>query len=386
MQRRRFLQRSMSAGAALALPGLAHAARSAEPGIDANVISLGSSLALSGMLGGAGTDHTAGLQAAFKAVNASGGIAGRELRLTSLDDGYVPQRTVDNVAQLLGGDPVLALISVMGTGNTAAVLKPVEQAGVPLVGPVTGAASLRQASLRNVFFVRASYRDETTRLLEQLMAMGLTNIAVVYLDNAFGKEVLRDAETAFQAKGVKSGGAFALAVDGSNGAALAEQVAAARPGAVVLGTTGSANTAFVMPFRALSAGTPVAGLSVSLITSELKKLGPATQGLATTQVLPDAESLKLAAVRDYQQQMRAAGSAERIGGSSFEGWVNAQVMLEGLRRCGNELTRAKLRAALASVRRLDLGGFSVGFDGQAPFVASQFIDLAILGANGKRRA
>jgi len=386
MQRRQFLHRSLSTGAAMALPGLCLSARAAEPGVDADSISLGSSLALSGMLGGAGTDHTAGLQAAFKAVNANGGIGGRELKLTSLDDAYVPQRTVDNVGQLLGSNPVMALISLMGTGNTAAALKPVEQAGVPLVGPVTGAASLRQASLRNVFFVRASYRDETTRLLEQLMSMGLTNIAVVYLDNAFGKEVLRDAETAFQARGVSSGGAFALAVDGSNGAALAEQVAAARPGAVVLGTTGSANTAFVKPFRALSTGTPVAGLSVSLITSEMKKLGAATQGLATTQVLPDAESLKLPAVRDYQAQMRAAGEGERIGGSSFEGWVNAQVMIEGLRRCGNEPTRARLRTALTGLRRLDLGGFSVGFEGQAPFVASQFIDLAILGANGKRRA
>ena len=36
------------------------------------------------------------------------------------------------------------------------------------------------------------------------------------------------------------------------------------------------------------------------------------------------------------------------------------------------------------MRRLDLGEFVLGYGGQAPYVASQFIDLAIMGNNGKR--
>ncbi|MEK8030526.1 ABC transporter substrate-binding protein [Ideonella sp. DXS29W] len=358
----------------------------AEPGVTASQLLIGSSLAMSGPLAGAGVAHTAGLNAAFKAINSSGGISGRQLKLVSLDDGYVPARTVENTRKLLEEQQVFALVSSMGTGNTAAILPMVEKAEVPLVGPVTGAASLRKPGLKNVFHVRASYRDEIERLMQQLLSWGLHSLAFVYLDNPFGQEVLADAEAATVAKGAELAGKFALAVDGSNGEELARKVQAIKPSAVVLGTTGTANTAFLQPLRTLSPNTPVAGLSVSVLASELPKLGRAAKGVALTQVLPDASSGRLAAVRNYQAAMRAAGAEAMIGSTSFEGWVNGQVLIEGLRRTNGEFRRDRLRAALASMRRLDLGEFVLGYGPQAPYVASQFIDLAILGPDGKRSA
>lgn len=383
MRRRDWMRRSGGAACALALPMWVKSGHAAEPGITSASITIGSSLPLSGILAAAGKEHTAGIQAAFKAVNAAGGIAGRELKLLTVDDGYVPARTGENVKRLIDEQSAFALLSTMGTGNTAAAVPLVEAAGVPLVGPVTGAASLRQPQYRQVFHVRASYRDEITRLLQQMLSWGLQQVAMVYLDNAFGKEVLRDAEAALQQRGVKVAGAYALAADGSNGEALAQQVLDGRPAAVVLGTTGSANTQFLKPFRALSPGTPVAGLSVALVNAELPKLGKATQGVAVTQVLPDPTSERTAVVRRYRAGLQGAGADAPVGNSSLEGWINAQVMIEGLRRAGPDLRREKLRTGLSSLRRLDLGDFVLGF-AQAPFVASQFIDLAVLGADGRR--
>lgn len=372
------------AAATLALPTLARQAFGAEPGVSATQIVVGTSLPMTGILAGAGAEHLAGLNAAFKASNARGGVNGRELKLQVLDDAYAPARTAENVNRLLGDQGSFALLSCMGTGNVAAILAPVEKAGVPLVGPVTGAASLRQNALRHVFHVRASYRDETQRILQQMLSWGIGNIALVHLDNPFGLELLKDAEAAFAARNVKSAGSFALAADGSNAAALAERVAAAKPGAVFLATTGTANTAFLLPFRRLSTATPMVGLSVSVINAELRKLGDASKGLALTQVLPDATSSRTAAARSFQAAMRAAGSEAQIGSSAFEAWVNAQVLIEGLRRTGADLRRDKLRAALAGLQRLDLGDFSLGYGTQGPLVASQYIDLAVLGANGRR--
>lgn len=388
MQRRQFLDR-LAGSLATPLVGaglgsLAPAVHAAEDGLSGSAVTFGSTLALSGPLGGAGTDHTLGIQAAFKAVNAAGGIHGRELKLATLDDGYVPDRTVENVKKLLGGNNTFALISSMGTANTARILPIVEQQAVPLIGPVTGAASLRQPQLKQVFFVRPSYRDEAVRLVDQIVGMGLKDIAVVYLDNPYGKEVLQDAENTLAARSLKPVGAFALAVNGSNAKELAEQVVQARPGAVVLGTTGTATTAIMLQLRALSGVLPMAGLSVAVITSELAKMGSAAQGMALVTVFPDADKPKIAAVRTYQAAMKAMGEEARIGGSSFEGWVNAQVTIEGLRRAGRELTRDRLRSALAATRRLDLGEYSLGFAGAAPYVASRFIELAVLGPNGKR--
>ncbi|MBI5255996.1 MAG: ABC transporter substrate-binding protein [Burkholderiales bacterium] len=384
MQRRQFLDAITKTLAAGSLGGAWSLAHAAEDGLSASSVTFGSTLALTGPLGGAGTDHTLGIKAAFKHVNQAGGVHGRELKLVTLDDAYVPDRTVENVKKLLDGNNTFALISSMGTANTAKILPIVEEAGVPLVGPVTGAASLRQPKLRQVFFVRPSYRDEAVRLVDQLVGMGLKDIAIVYLDNGFGKEVMADAQAALAARNVKASGTFALAVDGKNATELAKQVIEAKPGAVILGTTGTANTAIMLQLRALSSGLPMAGLSVSLISSELPKLGTASQGMALITVFPDADKPKLIAVRNFHAAMKALGEEARIGGSAFEGWVNAQVMIEGLRRAGRDLTRDKLRSALGATKRLDLGEFSLGFTGSAPYVASRFVELSVLGANGKR--
>ena len=63
--------------------------------------------------------------------------------------------------------------------------------------------------------------------------------------------------------------------------------------------------------------------------------------------------------------------------------MNARVLIEGLDRAGKDVTQPKLRAALAGIRNLDLGGFVVDYSGQAPYVGSRFIDLGVLGSTGR---
>lgn len=383
MQRRLFLNRLAQSATAVGLPGWMSQAHAADEGLTVQSVTIGTSLSLTGILAGAGQEHTAGIKAAFAAVNQAGGVHGRELRLLVKDDVYSPPRALENVRQMLDTGSVFALMSLMGTATTAAALPLIELQGVPCVGPVTGASSLRSTAQRNVFHVRASYSDETLRVAQQLMNMGMRDIAVVYLDNPYGKEFLRDAERAMASYQMRAVGSFALAADGSNNQQVVSQVLDARAGAVLLGTTGTATTSLLLALRSRATALPIAGISVSVISSELPKMGPAARGLALTQVFPDPTKTKLTAVRNYQNMMRAQGSSN-FGGSSFEGWVNAQVLIEGLRRAGRELTRERLRLALGSIKRMDLGEYSLGFSVPAPFVASQFVDLAVLGADGSR--
>jgi ABC-type branched-subunit amino acid transport system substrate-binding protein len=207
--------------------------------------------------------------------------------------------------------------------------------------------------------------------------------ALVYLDNPFGKEVAKDATAALQAAGLQAVTTLPAAVDGSNVAQVVEQLLAAKPNVVFFGTTGTTSTALMLQLRARMAGLPMVGLSVSVISSELSKLGAASQGIALSQVFPDAVSPKLESVRGYQAAMRAIGR-EEFGASSFEGYVNAMVVAEGLRRAGRDVTRDKLRLALTGLKQLNLGELSLGFGGTAPYVASRYVGLAVLGANGRR--
>ncbi|MGP1629642.1 MAG: ABC transporter substrate-binding protein [Giesbergeria sp.] len=377
MQRRQFV----SYAAALAAPAFVRNALAQEGGVSSKSLIIGSSAALSGPLAGFGIDLRRGAEAAIAQINARGGVHGRALQLNMVDDAYVPQRTVDNVKQMLSQGSAFALLSCVGTPNNTAILPLVEEAGIPYVAPLTGATSLRK-NARNVFHVRASYTDEVTRLVQRLSGMGMKEIGIVFLDNAYGRELLEDANRALAVAGTKATVQAALATDGKNLDAVLSQVAKARPTAVLLVTAGAATVPLVRGLKNVVPGVLMAGVSAALTGEAYKQLGEAGRGLAVTMIMPDPTKGKTAVVRDYQAAMKLREQPEFNLGS-LEGYVNMRVLAEGLERAGSDPTRAKLRTALAGIRNWDLGGFVVDYGSQAPYVGSRYINMAVLGAEGK---
>ena len=379
-QRRQFLSlapRLLAAAAAPALIGLARA----QEGVSGRSVVIGSSAALSGPLAALGQDLKLGIDAAMGQINARGGVQGRSLQLQMVDDAYQPNRTLDNVRKMAGEGGVLALLSCVGTPNNTAILPVIEENSLPYVAPLTGASSLRKGSSRNLFHVRASYTDETQRLIQRLGSMGLNGLAIVYLDNGFGREVLGDALKAMEGQGMKAVAQVALDTGGKNLAEVVNQVLAAKPSAVFMATAGAVSQALVMGLRKPSPSMPVVGLSVALSNEGVKALGSLGSGVALTMVFPDPNRAKIQLVRDYQAAMRTLGQTEFSPGS-LEGYINTRVLAEGLDRAGKDVNRARLRSALAGVRGLDLGGFVVDF-GNAPYVGSHYVELGVLGASGR---
>jgi branched-chain amino acid transport system substrate-binding protein len=380
MQRRQFISRISQASVLAAAPTFVTRAW-AQEGVNAKTIVIGSSAALTGPLGGYGADLKAGVEAAMAQINAKGGIHGRALQLQMADDAYVPSRTMDNVKKMVNDGSVFALMSCIGTPNNAAILPMVEETGLPYVAPLTGASSLRKSGMRNVFHVRASYTDEAQRLASKLVGMGIGSIAIVYLDNPYGKEVLADAQRALAAQGVKAVAEVALATDGKNLDAVVAQVIASKPAAVFLGTAGAASTGLVAAIKKVSPMMPIAGLSVAITSDGIKQLGNAASGIAMTMVFPDANRAKVAVVRDYQAAMRTMGKTDYTLGS-LESYINTLVLAEGIERAGRDISRARLRSALASLRSFDVGGFTVDYS-TAPYVGSKFVDLGVLASGGR---
>jgi ABC-type branched-subunit amino acid transport system substrate-binding protein len=377
MNRRLFLSRSAQTATALGMAAWLPNSQAAAEAMSSKHITFGSSLPLTGPLGASGKEHVMGIQAAFAAVNRAGGVHGRELRLVTMDDAYVPAKSAENVKQMVAENSVMALVSQVGTPNTAALLPIIEKAGLPLVGPITGSGALRNPQLRNVFHIRPSYGEEVTRMVEQLVKMGLSNIAFVYLDNPFGKEVLAQGKAALAAAKLTASGEFALAFDGKNAADVAQRVEASRAGAVFLATTGAGVTDFVIALRGNMGSIPIVGLSVTY--TDLPRLGKdRALGLAMASVFPSYKSKKFALIRDYQADMDAL-KFEAPTGSAVESWINARVLIEGVRRSGRDLSRDKLRASLASIRGFEVGELVINFSAAAPYVGTLPVKLGVMG-------
>ncbi|HEY2927228.1 ABC transporter substrate-binding protein [Piscinibacter sp.] len=343
-------------------------------------IRLGQSVALTGPLAELGKAMHTGAKVCFEAVNARGGVNGRRVELIERDDGYDVKRSQENIKAFLREPNLFGLFGVMGTPMVEATLPLIRNTDVPCFAPLTGATSARPADMRNVFNVRASYPEEAERLIEHLATIGLKRIAVVYQNNSFGKEVLVAAEAAMRRYSLTKVATAAVQNDASDAPAAAATIAAANPEAVLIGLAGKPTISFVKSIRVARKGLPLYALSVAANT--LSSLGDDAFGIAVSQVVPLPTNSVVPVVRDFLQAWQNAGVTLVPSHLALEGYINARVFVEAMRRAGRNLTRKAFIDTAWSIKRYDLGGFELNFD-QPGRNASRFIELTMIGRSGR---
>ncbi len=356
-------------------------AAQAEPGITSDAIALGQSTTLSGPLGDLGTEVLKGSKVYFDALNARGGINGRQIVLTSKDDAYDAKKTLENVNAFIAGGETFALFGTFGTPNNEALIPVAMKAGMPVLMPYTGAPSIRKPELVGVFNLRASYADEAEKLIQHLTTIGFKKIGIAYQNNSFGKEVLAAAIAALEQRKLQPVATVSVENNASDAAAAATRLLAAQPDALVLGLAGKPTIDVIKSVNQSRKGLQMYALSVLATAGNLKTLGSDGTGVAISQVVPFPTQTVMPLVRDYQQAMKAAGHTE-FSHLSLEGYINARVTAEGLRRAGRNPTRDSLISALQSMKGQDLGGLEINF-GKGAASASRFVELTVIGAQGK---
>lgn len=373
----RFLTHSLIAAAAI----LAAFSAQAENGISEHSILIGQSAALSGPAQELGQEMRSGAKLYFDQVNASGGIHGRKIELESLDDGYEPDQAAANTKKLINDSKVFALFGYVGTPTSQAVLPLVNEAHIPYIGAFTGAQLLREPFNRNVFNVRASYFDETEKIAEQLTTVGVKKIAVLYQNDAYGKAGLAGMEKALAKRQLKPAATATIERNSTDVEAAAKALHAAQPDAILVVSAYKSVAAVVVALKKLGNAAAIHNLSFVGSVPLAKELGPSGIGVHIAQVVPFPWSGTLPVSRDYQSLVKKAGR-DNYSFTELEGYIAARVLGEGLRRAGRDLNRDKLVSALESMNKVDIGGFPINFS-SANHNGSNFVDLTIIGSNGK---
>ncbi|HEU5297813.1 MAG TPA: ABC transporter substrate-binding protein, partial [Burkholderiaceae bacterium] len=124
--------------AAVAISVSAMAQKKYDTGATDTEIKLGDTKPYSGPASAYGTIGKA-IGAYFDKVNADGGINGRKIKYISLDDGYNPAKTVEQVRKLVEEDEVLFVFNPLGTPSNTAIQKYMNQKKVPQLFVATGA-------------------------------------------------------------------------------------------------------------------------------------------------------------------------------------------------------------------------------------------------------
>jgi branched-chain amino acid transport system substrate-binding protein len=349
----------------------------AEPGVTATAILIGQSAAFSGPASELGTEMRAGAMAYFRQVNASGGVHGRKIELRSLDDGYEGDRAAANTKKLID-DGVFLLFGYVGTPTSNASKPIFTAARVPFVGPFTGAESLRNPLNRYIFNIRASYYDETEKIIGQLVGQTLDKIAVFYQNDDYGKAGLAGVECAMQKRGMKIVATGTVERNTTDVAVAVKAIGKLEPQGVVMISAYKSCAAFIKAMRA--AGYNPQFMNVSFVGSKAlaHETGPAGRGVGISQVVPFPWNLSARVVKDYQQLLEASTGKQEYSFTSLEGFISAKVLVEGLRRTGPELTREKFIGTMEQIRDFDVGGFTVSFT-PTDHSGSRFVELTVIG-------
>jgi ABC-type branched-subunit amino acid transport system substrate-binding protein len=347
---------------------------------DPSALVLGQSLPLSGPSAQLGLDYRRGALAWFEAVNREGGIHGRKIKLISLDDKYEPPQTLINTRQLLKRNDLLALFGYVGTPTTKVALPLIEAAKVPLVAPMTGASLLRRPELRMVFNMRTSYRQEIAAMVDELVRDAHHRIAIVYQDDAFGQDGLDGALAALNSHGLKPLVITTVQRNSDQVGKALNDLMAVNPNGIVLVSAYVSSAALSTALR--DRGSKAQIMNVSFVgTQALQKTMPVGEanGIGVAQVVPFPWNRWIPVVADYQRCLRLSDKASGFGFTSFEGYLAARMITEGLERAGKNPSRQSLVQALESIRDLDLGGFRLQL-GRNDHDASDFVELTFLGS------
>jgi len=356
-------------------------AAAAVPAQQGNTIRLGQTLPLSGPLTELGTEYRDGAQTYFKWINSKGGVHGRKVELLTLDDGYVVERTAENAKKLLDED-VFAFFGMFGSANYAALLPLINERGIPSIAPYTGADSLRSANSPTTFWLRASYGDETEKIVDQLTTLGINRIAVFYQDDAFGKAGLAGVENALAKRKLKVLATGVYDKTKNDVGSAVKAIGVADPQAVVMISTYKPTAAFVKQMRLSGKLPQFFALSVVGVKALNAELGSESAGIAISQVVPFPDSATAPVVREMRQLPAEMLPPAGITYTTLEGYIAARVAVEGLRRAGPNPSREKFVSALESLKDYDVGGFPVNYAGGSR-LGSRFAEVTIVGKSGK---
>lgn len=387
-------------------------------GVSDDTVVIGASAALTGIVSELSTAYIEGVKAYLHHINQSGGVHGRQIEYIEMDDQYVPDNTVKNVTELIGGDSrkVFALLGNVGSPTTEAIIPLVNQHQTVLFAPYTGSSITRQDPPdRYVFNLRTSYEQETEALSNYLLKtrepvippQNIMVVAQAEVDStadtyerldAYGAEGFAGVAKALKDfSGVSKNDVFFVsykrgtanvddALSGIVNWVVSPERARNPEGettvGIVMQMTTSTATPLLTDLKDIQLASRDGGNPLSLSEEALAAFNKVNfefvatspvgnalpgelvvrqndtknycDGLIITQAVPLYTSGSTA-VTHYREQLAAYNSNLQPGFASLEGYLTARVFVEALEIAGPDLTDDVLVEAIESINNLDIG-------------------------------
>lgn len=335
---------------------------------------LGQIVPLSGPLANVGKEIAAATAAAIAQHNQNYKL---QVTLLTEDDGNDAVRSAAAVNNLNG--KVGALVSCFGTVGCMAQMKAAQTLGLPLIGPIAGAATLRGSKATHVFAIRASAKEELKKILQFSLTSGLTRFAVAVQDDGFGQNYWAELQALLAGSDIQITAFTLINPQTTNYSAVVAELRQPNTQALLLLANSTHSVGILKAWRdkgQLPFVMNLSGQANGLFVNGLK--GYSELAVFVT-VTPSPWGKKLAIQRDYQAAMQEA-KIINLSYLGFEAYINARLAIEALKRSKSRSPTAVRQALEGSV--FQLGGFDIGFGDKA---LGRFTDLSLLKSDGTFR-
>jgi ABC-type branched-subunit amino acid transport system substrate-binding protein len=325
------------------------------PGVTDSEISLGATMPLSGSGAAGGIGVRDGQQAYYNMVNKQGGIQGRQIKLTVLDDQYSPAVAQKQMRQLVQQEQVFAISGGEGTPNFLGVSPYLDREGVPAIAPYAPSSDLGTMKAPHVYMSTVDYVKEfeilTQFVLDQDKANPPKNLSLVGVAGNVGDNAKEGMDKGLAGKNI-SVRYFPETPGTSDFTPMATQLKQENADWVFLIITNTDTGQLIQTMKRIGYSPKIITWAGMADDAYIKEFGPISQGLFMALETADLNSQD-PKVQEFVQQFTAE-TGKTPGKFDELGWSQAQLTAEGLRRA-EALTRSCLETALQSISDFETG-------------------------------
>ncbi|MFT4099521.1 MAG: ABC transporter substrate-binding protein [Burkholderiaceae bacterium] len=356
--RRLFVGGAAAGGASLVLPRATLA--QSLPGVSANELRIGNTTSLSGPVSALGAMARA--QAAyFKMINEQGGVGGRKINFLFYDDGFNPAKTVEMTRKLVEQDDVALMFANLGTGPNSAIVKYVNQRGVPhLFLSVNGDKWADYKTFPWSMPYAPSGRVECQVSIKHVLKdKPDATFAILYQNDDFGRDYPAGARDVLGPRYDKQVRAASYEVTDPTLDSVLIQLLSSPADVLISGVTGkfgamAIRKAYDLGFK----GMHFIATGVSSVQSVLLPAGAErSTGVLSTSYSKDVGDPGLASdpgVKEYREFMtKWMPEGDPNEALHAYGYMTAMVMMQVLEQCNGDFSRKQIMAQANNLRDLE---------------------------------
>ncbi len=280
--------------------------------------------------------------------------------------------------QLVIQHKAVALLNCVGDAACAASAQVARAEKVALIGPMSGAAALGRDANPYVFRTRATYAMEAEALARQMLALGTGKVAIVSDTSPVSESVVALQEAFFR-HGIASTVLAMAPPSQASAENLRTEMLSGKYQAVFLDLGVEAFALVARLGQEASDRWPLFVTTFASGNVNALLTGFPGRVVGFTSVFPNPEVASIELTRDLQAHAeRFSGGGQAVTFAGMEGYVNARICVEALRRAaaaGATDARGVL-AAMNAMASVNLGGFLLNFSG-SPSGASSRVEIVV---------